>query len=128
MSLWLQYISVICGVVVCVLAWLRWHEKKERLEIRCVSPELRTFRIFNPTPRQIEILSSVFETWNRNKEEWIEQSEGSELPKPQSVLQPSTSYEFTLSSSQCLDFARDKVGRFRVKTGSGIENVQEIKA
>lgn len=132
MPAWLQILGAVLGVIGSVLGgvniWIQWREKKERLTMFCVSRELRCFRVFNPTARPIEIRGMAFETWSGEEKRWSERFSDSTLPMAPFVLQPFTSHDFALSSSQSLDLAFDKGGRLRVKTGSNVEYQEKIRA
>ena len=93
----------------------------------CVSWELCYFRVFNPTTRPIEIRCLVFESLDPDEKRWIQRCADSTLPSEPFVLQPFTSHDFALSFSQGMDLLIDRIGRLRVKTGSGREYVEAIK-
>ena len=132
MPLWLQILGAILGAIGSAFGvWnivVQWREKKERLSMFCVSRELCCFRVFNPTARPIEIRCLVFETWDAEAKRWAQRYADSTLPAEPFVLQPFTSHDFSLSSSQSIDLLFDKNGRLRVKTGSGREYEKKIPA
>ena len=132
MPTWLQITGAILGALGSVLGgwniWLQWREKKERLSMYCVSRELCCFRIFNPTTRPIEIRNLVFETFGAKEKGWVQRFSDTTVQNEPFILQPFTSHDFTLSSSQTVDLYYDTAARLRVKTGSNREYEEKIQA
>ena len=130
MPLWLQIIGLILGAAGAVFGVVnivvQWCEKNERLHAYWVHRELRIFGIYNPTPRPVQVIKVVFETWDKDDKTWHQRVDGTLLKTEPFILMPYTAEEFTLSSGQNLDLSFDKLGRVRVRTASSKEFVEIV--
>ena len=131
MPLWLQILSTILAAIGTVLGMVnignQWLEKREHIDITCVSWPYKKFRVRNPTSRPIEIKRIIFETCQHEKNKWIEVGNDTELTEESFVLQPYSSHDFSLSSPKSFSFELDKKKRIRVKTGSDKKYVKNIQ-
>jgi hypothetical protein len=99
-----------------------WRERKEKVFVYWVHQGLYTLRIYNPTPRPIEIRSRTLEYWNEAKGVWIAVDIPRQIGDPECMLEPFRSEEFIMNANEIVTQFMGKRCRIVVITGRGVKH------